>query len=179
MAKNKDCIAVYSRKSKFTGKGESIGNQVELSREYIRTHYGDAYAESMVVYEDEGFSGGNLDRPDFKRMMKAAHEHKFKAIVVYRLDRISPPYDSVSLSHKGAQVFFHILILNALYHLAFPTVEDEFPCDGAIAVLCLGAFFLVHQMTILLWLLCRPDVIERIKLSAVARTPAALPYNVM
>ena len=45
-----DCIAVYSRKSKFTGKGESIGNQVELSREYIRTHYGDAYAESMVVY---------------------------------------------------------------------------------------------------------------------------------
>ena len=89
MAKNKDCIAVYSRKSKFTGKGESIGNQVELSREYIRTHYGDAYAESMVVYEDEGFSGGNLNRPDFKRMMKAAHEHKFKAIVVYRLDRIS------------------------------------------------------------------------------------------
>lgn len=89
MAKNKDCIAVYSRKSKFTGKGESIGNQVELSREYIRTHYGDAYAESMVVYEDEGFSGGNMNRPDFKRMMKAAHEHKFKAIVVYRLDRIS------------------------------------------------------------------------------------------
>ena len=89
MAKNKDCIAVYSRKSKFTGKGESIGNQVELSREYIRTHYGDAYAESMVVYEDEGFSGGNLNRPDFKQMMKAAHEHKFKAIVVYRLDRIS------------------------------------------------------------------------------------------
>lgn len=80
---------MYSRKSKFIGKGESIGNQVELSREYIRTQYGNAYAESMVVYEDEGFSGGNLNRPDFKRMMKAAHEHKFKAIVVYRLDRIS------------------------------------------------------------------------------------------
>ena len=89
MAKNKDCIAVYSRKSKFTGKGESIGNQVELSREYIRTHYGDAYAESMVVYEDEGFSGGNLNRPDFKKMMTAAKDRKFKAIVVYRLDRIS------------------------------------------------------------------------------------------
>ena len=89
MAKNKDCIAVYSRKSKITGKGESIGNQVELSREYIRTHYGDAYAESMVVYEDEGFSGGNLNRPDFKKMMTAAKDRKFKAIVVYRLDRIS------------------------------------------------------------------------------------------
>ena len=33
-------IAIYSRKSKFTGKGESIGNQVDLCREYIRLHYG-------------------------------------------------------------------------------------------------------------------------------------------
>ena len=89
MQKNDDRIAVYSRKSKFTGKGESIGNQVELSREYIRAHYGAAYAENMLVCEDEGFSGGNLDRPGFQKMMKAAEAHQFKAIVVYRLDRIS------------------------------------------------------------------------------------------
>ena len=30
MSKKDSCIAIYSRKSKFTGKGESIGNQVEL-----------------------------------------------------------------------------------------------------------------------------------------------------
>ena len=46
-------------------------------------------AEHAVVFEDEGFSGGNLNRPDFKKMMTAAKERKFKAIVVYRLDRIS------------------------------------------------------------------------------------------
>jgi DNA invertase Pin-like site-specific DNA recombinase len=74
MQKNDDRIAVYSRKSKFTGKGESIGNQVELSREYIRIHCGDAYAENMIVYEDEGFSGGNLNRPSFKKMMKDCRE---------------------------------------------------------------------------------------------------------
>ena len=82
-------FAIYSRKSKFTGKGESIGNQVELCREYIRSNYGDQAAECVAVYEDEGFSGGNLNRPGFKKMMKAAHERKFSAIVVYRLDRIS------------------------------------------------------------------------------------------
>ena len=82
-------FAVYSRKSKFTGKGESIGNQVELCKEYIRANYGDQAAESVVIYEDEGFSGGNLNRPDFKKMMKAAREKKLQAIVVYRLDRIS------------------------------------------------------------------------------------------
>lgn len=89
MAKTADTIAIYSRKSRYTGKGESIGNQIDLCREYIRTHYGDTAAEHAVVFEDEGFSGGNLNRPDFKKMMTAAKDRKFKAIVVYRLDRIS------------------------------------------------------------------------------------------
>ena len=89
MAKTADTIAIYSRKSRYTGKGESIGNQIDLCREYIRTHYGDAAAEHAVVFEDEGFSGGNLNRPDFKKMMTAAKARKIRAIVVYRLDRIS------------------------------------------------------------------------------------------
>ena len=65
MRQNEDVIALYSRKSKFTGKGESIGNQVELGKEYVRVHFGDAAVDKIVVYEDEGFSGGNLNRPAF------------------------------------------------------------------------------------------------------------------
>lgn len=89
MAANQDAVAIYSRKSRFTGKGESIGNQVELCRAYIRTAFGDACADGASVFEDEGFSGGNLNRPGFRRMMQAAREHRFRAVVVYRLDRIS------------------------------------------------------------------------------------------
>lgn len=89
MKKNGGQIAIYSRKSKFTGKGESIGNQVELCKEYVRNMFGEEYAQNCVVFEDEGFSGGNLKRPDFQRMMADVRKHKFKAIVVYRLDRIS------------------------------------------------------------------------------------------
>ena len=89
MRQNEYVIALYSRKSKFTGKGESIGNQVELGKEYVRVHFGDAAVDKIVVYEDEGFSGGNLNRPAFKRMMDAAKKRQFKAIIVYRLDRIS------------------------------------------------------------------------------------------
>lgn len=80
-------IAIYSRKSKFTGKGESIDNQAELCREYIRDHF--EKSAEIVVFEDEGFSGGNLNRPGFRKMMTAAHDHAFQAIIVYRLDRIS------------------------------------------------------------------------------------------
>lgn len=89
MGKNEEKIAIYSRKSKFTGKGESIGNQVELCRDYVRNLFGEYYAERCVVFEDEGFSGGNLKRPDFQKMMACVRKHEFKAIVVYRLDRIS------------------------------------------------------------------------------------------
>ena len=89
MRRNEEQIAIYSRKSKFTGKGESIGNQVELCKEYVRNMFGEEYVDRCVVFEDEGFSGGNLLRPDFKRMMEEVRKRKFKAIVVYRLDRIS------------------------------------------------------------------------------------------
>ena len=89
MRQNEDMIAIYSRKSRFTGQGESIGNQVELCREYVCNQFGKEYATRCVVFGDEGFSGGNLQRPDFKRMMNDARRHRFKAIVVYRLDRIS------------------------------------------------------------------------------------------
>ena len=82
-------IAIYSRKSKFTGKGESIGNQIELCKAYIRLHYGEEALKRVIIFEDEGFSGGNINRPAFKKMMKAAREYRFHAIVVYRLDRIS------------------------------------------------------------------------------------------
>jgi DNA invertase Pin-like site-specific DNA recombinase len=90
MLKNEnEKIAIYSRKSKFTGKGESIENQIELCRQYIKVQYGEQFAEGAVVYEDEGFSGGNMERPRFKKMMADARQKRISTIVVYRLDRIS------------------------------------------------------------------------------------------
>ena len=79
--------AIYSRKSKITGKGESIENQIEMCRRYAVTML---HEESLyIIYEDEGFSGGNLDRPQFRQMMKDARAGKISRIIVYRLDRIS------------------------------------------------------------------------------------------
>ena len=46
-------IAIYSRKSKFTGKGESIENQIELCRQYISSHYSQEEATAAIVCEDE------------------------------------------------------------------------------------------------------------------------------
>ena len=82
-------FAIYSRKSRFTGTGESIGNQIEFCRNYIRSHFGEEEAASALVYEDEGYSGKNTERPQFRKMMRDAAAGNIEAVVVYRLDRVS------------------------------------------------------------------------------------------
>ena len=82
-------LAIYSRKSRCTERGESIENQVEICRRCLAVQFGAAAAADALVYEDEGFSGGNLERPRFKHMMSDALRRPFRAIAVYRLDRIS------------------------------------------------------------------------------------------
>jgi site-specific DNA recombinase len=77
--------AIYSRKSKFSEKGDSIENQLTLCEEYGRS----IGVTSFIKYEDEGFSGGNTNRPQFKAMMKDAKAKKFDVLICYRLDRIS------------------------------------------------------------------------------------------
>lgn len=77
--------AIYSRKSKFTGKGDSIENQVQMCKD----HANNLGIHEFEVYEDEGFSGGNIDRPQFQKMLKDAHEKKFDTLICYRLDRVS------------------------------------------------------------------------------------------
>lgn len=80
-------IAIYSRKSVFTGKGESIENQIELCKEYYCRNYENDV--EFTIYEDEGFSGGNINRPQFKKLLKDIKTKKYDALICYRLDRIS------------------------------------------------------------------------------------------
>lgn len=81
--------AIYSRKSKFTGKGESIENQIEMCKNEILQKAPFATEDDIIVFEDEGYSGKNTNRPQFKKMMQAVRNNEIKEIVCYRLDRIS------------------------------------------------------------------------------------------
>ena len=80
---------IYSRKSVYTGKGESVENQVEMSKQYIFTKFPNTTDDEITVYEDEGFSAKNTDRPAFQRMLCDIKTKKPNFIVCYRLDRIS------------------------------------------------------------------------------------------
>lgn len=88
--KKKLRIAIYSRKSKYSDKGDSIGNQIELAKKYIKKNYPESeYEIETTIFEDEGFSGGNIERPKFKQFLEEEKENPFNILISYRLDRIS------------------------------------------------------------------------------------------
>jgi site-specific DNA recombinase len=104
--------AIYSRKSKITGSGESITNQIELC-----THEGNHLGiKEFIIYEDEGFSGKNIKRPQFQKMLSDARENKFDVIICYRLDRISRNVSDFSTLIKK---------LDSL-HISFISVNEKF-----------------------------------------------------
>ena len=77
-------FGIYCRKSVLTDKGESVENQLEMCREYIRNRFGD---NNKIIYEDEGYSGKNTARPMFRKMTEDIK--KLDYVVCYRLDRLS------------------------------------------------------------------------------------------
>ena len=81
---------IYSRKSKFTGKGESVENQIEICKAYIKSKFDlNMKEEDIIIKQDEGFSGKDVRRPQFQEMMQLVKDKQVKMIVVYKLDRLS------------------------------------------------------------------------------------------
>lgn len=93
-------IAIYSRKSKFTGKGDSIENQIELCRKYIAYKFQIEDHNQLLIFEDEGFSGKDTNRPRFQEMLNSCRKKEIKAIVCYRLDRISRNISDFAVLYK-------------------------------------------------------------------------------
>ncbi len=79
-------VAIYSRKSKTSDKGESIDNQIHMCKEYALAHFNNP---EFFIFEDEGFSGGDTNRPQFKIMINELNKGLYDVLMCYRLDRIS------------------------------------------------------------------------------------------
>lgn len=122
-AKNQiETIAVYSRKSRYTGKGESVENQIGICRQRIAADYPQVREENIFIFEDEGFSGGNTNRPQFQQMMRDARERKFDAVICYRLDRIS----------RNIGDFAGLIEEFNRLGVAFISIRDKFDTDSSM-----------------------------------------------
>jgi site-specific DNA recombinase len=76
--------AIYARQSIEKADSVSIDSQVELCKAICQRN-----GWNFEVYTDVGFSGKNINRPNFERLLNDINSGKIKALVSYKLDRIS------------------------------------------------------------------------------------------
>lgn len=108
---------IYSRKSKFTGKGESVENQIEICKAYIKSNFDiNVKDEDIIIKQDEGFSGKDVKRPQFQEMMTLVKDKQVKVIVVYKLDRLS----------RNVLDFCEMYNELELYNTKFASVSEHF-----------------------------------------------------
>lgn len=79
-------IAIYSRKSRESDKGQSIQNQINMCKAYFQIHNTEA---EFFIFQDDGFSGSTINRPDFQQMMLLSEQNLFDIVCVYKIDRIA------------------------------------------------------------------------------------------
>ena len=77
------------RSASVKNESESIANQRELIKAYIREQ---PDIELYDIYADDGFSGSNFDRPEFKRMMCDIEAGRVNCVIVKDLSRLGRYY---------------------------------------------------------------------------------------
>lgn len=74
--------AIYARQSIDKADSISVESQIEFCKYELR-------GEPYEVYQDRGYSGKNMQRPDFQRLLTAIRERRIKRVICYKLDRCS------------------------------------------------------------------------------------------
>ena len=88
---------IYTRFSSHNQREESNEAQIRACTEFA-TIKG---LHIVDIYSDSAKSGTNADREAFQRMIKDSEEHKFKYLLVHKLDRFArDKYDSVVYKRK-------------------------------------------------------------------------------
>lgn len=79
-------VAVYARRSEEKDTGESIETQLKICKQYADLKYSNC---SIDEYSDDDFSGKNMHRPSFDRMMKLIKRNEYSVLIFWKLDRVS------------------------------------------------------------------------------------------
>jgi len=84
--------AIYTRKSSDEGLDQAF-NSLDAQREacaaYVLSQAGEGWTLLPEIFDDGGFSGGNLERPAMKRLLDLVRRKQVDVIVVYKVDRLT------------------------------------------------------------------------------------------
>ena len=84
--------AIYTRKStneKLDEEFTTLDAQRESAESYIASQKSQGWIALPKKYDDDGFTGANIDRPALQRLLKDITDRKIDCVVVYKVDRLS------------------------------------------------------------------------------------------
>jgi len=85
---NPQKVAIYVRWSTDEqAEGTTLTIQLERSKQFILSQ--GWTINDDLIYIDEGFSGGSLDRPEIKKLRKDVNDGLVDCVVIFKLDRLS------------------------------------------------------------------------------------------
>ena len=72
-------------------KNSSLDTQIDLLQKFVEIKNSSPEEEWTVVatYREEGKSGKNVDRPEYKRMIRDIEGSKINAVLCTKIDRVS------------------------------------------------------------------------------------------
>ena len=91
-ASSKIRCAIYTRKSTEEGLEQefnSLDAQREACAAYVVSQRHEGWVDLPDIYDDGGYSGGNMDRPGLKALMAEVAAGRVDVIVVYKVDRLT------------------------------------------------------------------------------------------
>jgi DNA invertase Pin-like site-specific DNA recombinase len=84
--------AIYTRKSTEEGLEQafnSLDAQREACANYVLSQRHEGWNLLPDLYDDGGFSGGNMDRPGLKQLLADVRSGRVNVVVVYKVDRLT------------------------------------------------------------------------------------------
>jgi site-specific DNA recombinase len=84
--------ALYTRKSSEEGLEQSF-NSLDAQREaceaYVNSQRHEGWIALPTLYDDGGYTGGNIDRPALKKLLEDIASKRIDTVVVYKVDRLT------------------------------------------------------------------------------------------
>lgn len=130
--------AIYTRKSSEEGLEQdfnSLHAQREACEAYIRSQKHEGWQPIKTIYDDGGFSGGNMERPALRQLMQDIADHKVDIIVVYKVDRLT----------RALSDFAKMVELFDKHNVCFVSVTQQFNTTSSMGRLTLNVLLSFAQ----------------------------------
>ncbi|MDD3393736.1 MAG: recombinase family protein [Anaerotignum sp.] len=122
--------AIYARQSVDKKDSISIETQIELCKNETKN------PDNVKIYVDKGYSGSNINRPDFQKLLSDIKAGIISKVIIYRLDRMS----------RSLLDFSKLIELFGKYGVEFQSTQEKFDTSTPIGKAMLSITMVFAQL---------------------------------